>query len=408
MKHYQSVHRLPEYRSTLYTTTRGQKPIWQCRTKPRKGAAIIKSTRTTRLGEAVEFARKQYEAIAIAEKTGLSPKLDPRFRSVWIHFKTYHHETQRMTTGRLKTIGSHAEKYFCGYFGEMNVRNIHSSHYEAYKTWRREYWTSGPGVSEILERPNLRYARIPQPATLNQEHDAFNQILRWAWRSGYMASMPVPPLEGFKHRKGIPKTRGGGISQSQWATIVGRLKKRSCLDGEVGNIRPTHLHERRTLYFLVVFMGGTMIRPSEALRLRWEDVKWVQPRHDADQERAEHVEIRVSAAASKTKETRLAVGTNRAAAYLRLWRNISRHNTPKSFIFPRYNGERLATPNRTFKKVCAEVNVVRDQDGIPITLYSCRHYGITGALMRGLNLLDVAYYAGTSAYQIEKVYYRTS
>ncbi len=404
-KHYQTIHRLPEYQATLYTKHDSKRKVWQCRTKPRRGPAIIKSTKTTSFAEAVEFARRAFEAIKTAESAGLSPRMDPSFNAVWIHFRNHHIGTQRMSAGRMKTLTGIVEKYFLGFYGDISIREIKSANYESYKQWRREYWITGAGVKQLQANPNIRHAKIPAPSTLNYEHAGFMQVLHWAHKSGYIAG--VPPLSGYTHKKGIPKTRGGGISSSQWARLVGELFKRAFnpvdKHGKPVQLNSAHKHERMVLYFIVVFIGGSMVRPSEAYRLRWRNIRW---RSSTEKQDVEDLLIQVPAEVAKTKESRIAVGTNRCAEYMRRWFALTQFDSPDDFVFPRNGGQQLASVNQTFKKVCRELEITEDHENVPITFYSCRHFGITSALMRGIPILDVALYGGTSVHHIEKRYYR--
>ena len=315
-KHYETIVRLPEYQATLYTKHGSIKKVWQCRMKPRRGPAIIKSTKTTSLAAAHDFAKRWYEATKTAEDAGLSPRQDPTFVSVWAHFKKANTEGRSISPERLKTITGIVEKYYVAYFGNKNVRAIGHGQYEGYKLWRLAYWTHGPGVEELLAEPNKRHAKHPSPATLRYEHACFTQIMNWARKTGYIANLP--DYDGFKTQKGIQKTRGGGPSQQQWMKIVSRLWERAFApkkkDGTPQKLNKAHVHERQVLYFLVVFMGGTMLRPSEATRIRWRHLAWKQ---STLKEGVEDLLVHVPASVSKTKEKRVAVGTNRVAEYMR-------------------------------------------------------------------------------------------
>jgi integrase len=404
-KHYDTIVRLPEYQATLYTKHESLKKVWQCRMKPRRGPAIIKSTKTTSLASATEYAKRWYEATSTAEDAGLSPRQDPSFVAVWAHFRRAHRDEGKITAARMKTITGIVEKYYCQYFGSMNIRTINSGQYENYKSWRLTYWTHGQGVEELMKRPKMRHAKVPAPATLRYEHACFMQIMHWAHKTGYLARPCM--VDAYKTAKGIQKTRGGGPSQQQWARITAKLWQRAFAPktrtGEPKELSATHKHERAVLYYIVVFMGGTMMRPSEAMRIRWRHLVW---RPSDLKEGVEDLLVNVSASVSKTKEKRIAVGTNRCAEYMRQWKAATQYGNPDDFVFPRYGGQQLGSPNKTFTKVLKEVNATHDHEDLKITLYSCRHYGITAALKRDIPILEVALLAGTSVHHIEKRYWR--
>lgn len=404
-KHYDTIVRLPEYQATLYTKHGSVKKIWQVRMKPRRGPAIIKSTKTTSLAAAHEFAKRWYEATKSAEDAGLSPRQDPSFVAVWSHFKRANTDANSISAERMKTVTGIVEKYYCAFFADTNIRSINHGHYENYKMWRLAYWISGRGVEELLLEPNKRHAKQPAPATLRYEHACFMQIMNWARKTGYLST--IPSFDHFKTQKGIQKTRGGGPSQQAWARIVDRLWQKAFAPknkaGEPVELNKAHKHERACLYYLVVFMGGSMLRPSEALRIKWRHLAW---KPSDLKEGVEDLLIHVPASISKNKEKRVAVGTNRCAEYMRRWRELATWSETDDFVFPRYGGMKLGSPNLTFKKVLKEVGATHDHDDLKITLYSCRHYAITSALKRDVPILEVALLAGTSVHHIEKRYWR--
>jgi len=407
-KHYDVVVRLPEFNAILYTKIGCERKIWQLRIKPRRGRAIIKSTRTSSLASATEFARKASEIIRVSDAFHLKARLDRNLSDVWAAFVKYHRQANRMSAGRLKTLNGIVECYFLEYsqFKNRSIDAITAETYEWYKEYRIRYWTeSNAGLEKLEKNPNLRYSPVPAPSTLNYEHAAFIQIFRWAKQHGYIKDLP--PFRAYKHRKGIKKTRGGGIEPNEWAKLVAELYTRAFNptdeDGRELDLSKSHTHERQVLYFLVVFMGGTMVRPSEAYRLKWRHLRFKQSTLKYGNE---DLVIRIPAEVAKTKEERIAVGTNRAAEYMRRWASITPHGDPTDYVFPRYNGERLKDANQSFKKVLAKVNLTHDFDGVKITLYSCRHYSITAALHRKRPILEVSLFAGTSVGHIEKRYYK--
>lgn len=404
---YGEVIELPEFNARLYTRRSDKKGIFQLRIKPRNAKAIIKSTKTSVRSEAIEFASDFYNRIRSAERAGISADHDLTFSAVFQHF--LRDEKATITPNRLDLIEQVVGKYALPYFASTPITGISSASYKAFRVWRRNYWIEGPGVQEALNNPSLRYAKEPAPATLDYEHAAFVQILRWARVTYALPNLIIPG--GFKHRKGIKKTRGGHFSLDDYLRLrehlSERIEKPKNKFGKPFILNPTHLFQRRRLRHIVHFIVGTMVRPSEAYRLKWRHIEWRN--HEAHPDR-EYILVRIPADVSKTKEERVTVGTNVCAARLRDWKAQTLHSGEDDYLFPNQAGMILSDQNKTFKKALSEMNppLTDSEDGIRFSLYSCRHYGITCALRRNkgkIRLIDVALMAGTSVHHIEKTYY---
>jgi integrase len=404
---YGEVIELPEFNARLYTRRSDKKGIWQLRIKPRNAKAIIKSTKTSVRSEAIEVAEDWYARIKASDRAGIDTTLDLTFSSVFQHF--LRDEKATISPNRLAIIEQVIGKYAEPYFGSTPITSISSASYKAFKVWRRKYWIEGPGVREAQQNPSLRYAKDPAPATLDYEHAAFVQILRWARITYALPTLIIPT--GYKHRKGIKKTRGGHFSLDEYLILrqhlSERIEKPKDKFGKPFTLNPTHLFQRRRLRHIVHFIVGTMVRPSEAYRLKWRHIRW---ENDEDYPEREYVLVRVPADISKTKEERITIGTNVCAARLRDWKSQTLHSGEDDFVFPNQAGNMLSDQNKTFKKALSELRppLTHSEDGIRFSLYSCRHYGITCALRRNdgeIRLIDVALMAGTSVHHIEKTYY---
>jgi integrase len=403
--HYEEVIRLPQFQAILYTKKESRKKTWQCRIKPRNSPAIIKSTKTTSIPDAVAFAMEQYHLVSAAERAGISPRINLTFEKVWESFINAESTKASLSDYRAKTLTKIIEKYYVQYFGSVSIRSITTAAYESYKDWRRGYWTSGPGVAELVINPNKRHSKEPAYSTLQYEHAGFVQIRNWASRRYGITNLP--PLSGFARPRFVKKTRGGGIEPIEWMNILKTLRERAYepkgRDGNPVKLNRAHSHERKVLYYLVHFMGGSMLRPSEAYRLKWRNLRWKDSTENIS---AQDLLIEVSAEVSKTKVERIAVGTNVVAEKMRQWKSETEFSDKDDFVFPRAGGQRLQSANTSFKKVLAELGITQDSKGVRITLYSCRHRGITAALYREIPILDVAIYAGTSVAHIQNNYYK--
>lgn len=152
------------------------------------------------------------------------------------------------------------------------------------------------------------------------------------------------------------------------------------------------------LHDFILFMANTGLRPDEAARLEYRDVKIVKE----NEERIPEISVRGKRGVGYCKSTRGAVRP--------FERIVARHSTE-----PEAKGEKLVPPKPTARlfptrqtmllnKILADEDLKRDREGNKRTAYSLRHTYICMRLMEGADIYQVAKNCRTSVEMIEKYY----
>jgi len=399
-KYYDDTYSLAEYDALLYTNKKSKKKNWSVRIKLRgRPGYLVKSCKTDKLHLAIEFAKSLAIRTHEIAKVGLDPSRSHNFVDVYEEFLSKHRRDGTMSEHRLRSHQGDFERYFSEFFGRYDVQDITEPLWENFKGWRRNYWKDNSRINEVSSGTAGIVSKKPRTATLRICRNNFVQFMKWCARYRYITIQSE--FTPFLKTDGEVKSRGAPFERWEWMKLASALRQ-DAFEDDNPHLKATHHHQRRVIYYCSLFMVGTMMRPSEVLRLRWSDIRWKPNRYNPDDE---DLVIEVPAEVSKTKRQRTAIGTCSVAAHMRRWKAISAWNKRTDYIFPRWGGERLQTVNKTFVKKCEKLNILYDRHGVKRTAYSCRHTGITFALDRGISELDVANLAGTSLVYIQKNYY---
>jgi integrase len=399
-KYYEDTYNLAEYDALLYTNKKSKKKGWSVRIKLRgRSGYLVKSCKTDKLHIAIEFAKKLALRTHDISSAGLDPSRSHRFQDVFEQFLKHHRNHGTLSRHRLDSLTGDYERYFSEYFGSYDVQDITSPIWENFKIWRRSYWKDQSRVDALASQQAGVVKAQPKNATLRICRNNFVQFVKWCYRTGYISREPA--ITAFKKNPDEVKSRGAPFERHEWAKLASALRQ-DAFEDDSPNLQSTHLHQRRVIYYSSLFMVGTMMRPSEVFRLKWEDIGWKANRFNVEDE---DLVIEVPASVSKTKKHRTAIGTCSVAAHMRSWKEISGWSKRSDYIFPKWGGERLQTINKSFVKKCEELGILYSSRGIKRTVYSCRHTGITFALGREISEIDVALLAGTSLTYIQNNYY---
>jgi integrase len=122
-------------------------------------------------------------------------------------------------------------------------------------------------------------------------------------------------------------------------------------------------------FTLIIFSFFTLIRPSEALAIRWSDVNF---QHN-------YVTLQISKTDQLGKGTHVRLLKQARAALNRLFLFPKTHPAPSDFVFP----IKLSTLNPWFKTLCGS------SDLPPYTWYSLKHGGATHFALLGWNIQKI-------------------
>jgi integrase len=225
-------------------------------------------------------------------------------------------------------------------------------------------------------------ARRPPPArkTLAQEIVTLRQVLRTALRHGWIEfvpdfSEPYKTSGKISHRAWFSPTEYRKLYQATRKRAQTPLKNRWRWASE-------QLHD------YVLLMANTGLRPDEAARLEFRDVRAVKD--SATNEMILEIEVRGKRGVGYCKSTSGAV---------RPFFRLRKRNAPKPTdrLFPHNHRE-------LFNKILDELGLKFDREGNRRTAYSLRHTYICLRLMEGADIYQIAKNCRTSVEMIEKYY----
>jgi integrase len=184
--------------------------------------------------------------------------------------------------------------------------------------------------------------------------------------------------------KSSPKiVNRGWFSPEEYRTLYEATRRRA---QHPANER--HRWACEQLHDFVLFMANTGLRPDEAMRLEYRDVKIVQD--DPTNETILEIEVRGKRGVGHCKSM--------TGAVLPFRRLTKRNNPqPNERLFPKNQRELLNT-------ILQEEGLKVDRDGNQRTAYSLRHTYICFRLMEGADIYQIAKNCRTSVEMIETYY----
>jgi integrase len=240
-----------------------------------------------------------------------------------------------------------------------------------------------PGLVQeyrIERHKNGRNGKPPSRSTMHGEIVALRQVLKCACRHGWINA--VPDLSA--PYKTSPKVvHRGWFSPDEYKKLYEATRQRAQT--------PKQEQFRRQceqLHDFVLFMANTGLRPDEALRLEYRDVKIVKD--DATNETILEIEVRGKRGVGHCKSM--------TGAVLPLKRLKKRNNpAPTDRLFPK-------NPRELLTRVLEEEELKVDRDGNQRTAYSLRHTYICFRLMEGADIYQIAKNCRTSVEMIATYY----
>ena len=249
----------------------------------------------------------------------------------------------------------------------MGLSEITAGQVQEYRIHRHE-----KGVAERGDPP----AR----STLHQEIVVLRQVLKTAARHGWLQALPDLSQ---------PYKTSGKVSHRAWFSpeeykqLYEATRRRARKPK-----RERYRWHAEQLHDYVLFMANTGLRPDEARRLEYRDVRIVDD--EDSEETILELEVRGKRGVGYCKST---IGAVRPFERLRE-RN---QPDPTDRLFPESHRE-------LFNNILAEEGLKSDRDGQRRTAYSLRHTYICMRLMEGADIYQIAKNCRTSVEMIEKYY----
>lgn len=296
------------------------------------------------------------------------------------------------TSAAAKTFKQAAGAFMAEYrvltSGERNARYVENKERHL-KLYLLPFFGTRP-VSEVtagliqqyrVARLNNASGRRPARSTLHQEMVTLRQVLKSANRHGWIAAIPD---------MSAPYKTSGKVAHRAWFSPEEYERLRGATEERARNPKRDRWRAECELFHdFVEIMANTGLRPDEAQRLEFRDVKVVLD--GATRQKILEIDVRGKRGVGFCKSTPEAV-----APFERL---LKRRSAPKptELVFGKIQRQLL-------NAVLDELGLKEDRDGNPRTAYSLRHTYICLRLLEGADIYQVAKNCRTSVEMIEKFY----
>lgn len=349
----------------LHVYKRESSDKWQCSTYL-AGRNWRQSTNTDSLSLAKEFAEDWYLTLRGKSRAG-EIRTGKTFAFAAEQFlREYPVITQGQRNA--KYVEGHADSlrvHLLPFFGKMVLASITAGTVQDYRVHRS--MTSKTG-------------KPPARSTIHHEVVTLRQVLKTAHRHGWLDFVPdlSPP-----YKTAGKVTHRGWFSPEEYRALYEATRQRAHKP-----LKTSWRWSSEQMHDYVLFMANTGLRPDEAARLEYRDVRIVK---DAPtQETILEIEVRGKRGVGFCKST--------AGAVVPFQRLQKRNNPqPTDRLFP-MNHRGL------FNNILDELGLKVDREGNRRTAYSLRHTYICLRLMEGADIYQIAKNCRTSVEMIEKFY----
>lgn len=359
---------------------------WQCATYL-AGKNRRTTTKEDSLSKAKEFAEDWYLQLRGKLREG-ELKTGRMFRDA---AKLYLREFDIMTQGQRNATyarGQHARTngYLVPFFGGMVLPEITAGKINEYRIHR-------------LEEAKASRGKPPAHSTMHQEIVTLRQIFKTALRHGWIDHMPDMSAP---YRASAKISHRAWFSPEEYKQLYEATRKRAQHPKQ-----PRFRWEAEQLHDYVLFSANTGLRPDEAMRLQFRDVKVIED--EGSGQTILEIEVRGKRGIGFCKSTAGAVrpferlktrprpdgGPGRAGS--RKESGEWQQPGPTDLLFPKWSRD-------LFNAILDEEKLRVDRDGRPRTAYSLRHTYICLRLLEGADIYQIAKNCRTSVEMIEKYY----
>lgn len=263
--------------------------------------------------------------------------------------------------------GRRLRMYLLPFFGKFGLSQVTAGQLQEYRIHRKE-------------RAMTERGKPAAHNTLHQEIVTLRQVLKTATRHGWLQHLPYL-AEPYKMSGKI--AHRAWFSPEEYKKLYGATRRRAR-----NPKKKRYAWESEQLHDYVLFMANTGLRPDEAARLEYRDVKIVKD--DATGETILEIEVRGKRGVGYCKSTNGAV-----VPFQRLRKRNKPQETDR--IFPK-------THRELFNTILDEEKLKFDREGSRRTAYSLRHTYVCLRLMEGADIYQIAKNCRTSVEMIEKYY----
>jgi integrase len=386
----------------LHVFRRERSTRWQCSTYL-EGREHRVSTKTDSLAHAKAFAEDWY--LTLRGKVARGEVVAER--TFKVAAALFEQEYEIITEGQRSPayVRGHKDRirlHLNPFFGGLGLSQVTSGKVQEYRMRRMKPPVQPAAVSEE-DGKKAKPWKPPSRSTLHHEMVTLRHVLNTAIRHGWLAHLPDLTTP---YRTAGKIAHRAWFSPEEYKALYTETRKRA-------NDKANHRRKScAQLHDYVLFMANTGLRPDEAARLQYRDVKVVD---DADtQERILEIKVRGKRGVGYCKSTRGAVKPFERVRE----RNMNDRPDAAELARRKAAGEdvtKAAPPKPTdllfptrqqklFDEILKDIDLKEDREGQRRTAYSLRHTYICMRLMEGADIYQVAKNCRTSVEMIEKFY----
>lgn len=305
-------------------------------------------------------------------------------------------------------------KYFVGKFGARLMSSIKPEDIDAYWTWRKEYWITGPGS----KNPLIEYTRIikgretrifrpvkegtPSESTLHKEALLLRQLFAFGQRRGHTTDIPEITVPKSYRRTNNSRP---GFTMDEFLHLrkvsEQRVREFELTKTDNSGKNQRVYQDRLRLHCFCMVAGFTGMRPTELFNLSWGDLV----ARKVQVENGQFCDVTVIQARGKGKDRELAAMPETLTFFnlLRSLFYVATGEMPKGDdpVFFNHQGKRI----RSFKKGMAELlkdaGLRTARDGRTRDSFSFRHFYITQQIREGVGHHLLGRNVGTSSKMID-------
>jgi hypothetical protein len=368
------IESVPKYPETLQIYRISASKFYQVRLFVER-KYVRKSTRCVEKTDAIEFAKRFYDEIRIAQRLDFSVHTDT-FAACANHLLKHQEalvnrdeRDNRINTEDRKKLN----KDILPFFQTKNVSAITTLDIENY-------------LDDLSSKRKL------SPSTLSKHLVVIRKVLNEARKRDFIKSLPPFPTI---RRKDNPRSYFDDKDYRQLRKIVARLAKQ--------NLKVRYVPLDKEINDFIIFSVNVFVRPSDIKHLKHKHVSVVRT------DKTHYLSITPPNSKTVNRES---VSMKRAVSvYERLKKRHAEDdlaNDDDYVFFPQYRNREYAlqTLRRQFEFVLEQANLKYDKNDKPRTIYSLRHTALMFRLLKSENIdiFMLARNALTSVSQLERFY----
>lgn len=306
---------------------------------------------------------------------------------------------------KVRWYGTHFERYWAEYFGDMELTKITHSVSTDYWRWRLNYWDN---VSEAERKAHPNHAKVPAAKSMRMERGALREFFAWAVDNKLCRMVPNFNHAVFETDEQT-SSRRSSFEKDEWERLDRYMRERWVVGKGIGD-KPEqgkphsgHLRQRQLTRRYIQWITATGMRPAEPLVLQHKHIKIIQLDNDT-----EVLEIKLP---SGKTGARTVYSQPVGVKYYQAIKEITQKIEPDDYVFCDTNGKPSKGYYRTLSSLLDSLNMrYHPIDGGARTAYSFRHYYAEQRLAEaGRNLAttaDLRGNMGTGLQQLENHYLR--